>query len=61
MADTSSMLYEELKLLEGIIGQDPETGSLSGSSYIKDYTNRVFGAPFQLLDSVDKRFSSVNP
>lgn len=61
MADTSSMLYEELKLLEGIIGQDPETGSLSGESYIKDYTNRVFGAPFQLLDSVDKRFSSVNP
>lgn len=60
--DTTSTLNEELKMLEGILCQDPETGKYSASSsYLRDYTNRVFGAPFQLLDSVDKRFDTVNP
>lgn len=31
------------------------------SGYINDYSNRLFGAPFQLLDSVDKRFPDINP
>lgn len=30
------------------------------TSYVSQYTNRLFGAPFQLLDSVDKRFKDVN-
>ncbi len=53
-------LKEELKRIEGIIGQDPETGKLTMTSYISQYTNRLFGAPFQFLDSVDKRFPDVN-
>lgn len=31
------------------------------NGYINDYTNRLFGSPFQLLDSVDKRFDNINP
>lgn len=53
-------LKEELKALEGILYQDPETGRQTNLSYVSKYTNRVFGAPFQLLDSVDKRFNNVN-
>lgn len=30
------------------------------SGFINDYSNRLFGAPFQLLDSVDKRFYNIN-
>lgn len=55
-----SALTQELKMLEGILGQDPETGKYTGKSYLSEYTNRTFGAPFQLIDSVDKRFDSVN-
>lgn len=54
-------LLEELKNLEGIIRQHPETGKLTNVSHLRHYTNRVFGAPFQYLDSVDKRFDDVNP
>lgn len=55
-------LAKELSALEGLHGQHPETGANigSGNSYLSQYTNRVFGAPYQLLDSVDARFSSVN-
>lgn len=55
-------LGQELAMLEGIHGQNPETGAGVGSkgSYLGEYTNRVFGAPFQLLDSVDRRFPSIN-
>lgn len=60
MSATTSSLREELGKLEGILGQNPETGELGKSTYIGDYTNRVFGAPYQLLDSVDKRFNDVN-
>lgn len=55
-----SELREELKRLEGILHQNPETGAKGGDSYLAQYTNRVFGSPFQLIDSVDKRFSDVN-
>lgn len=55
-----STLSEELKRLEGILHQNPETGAKGQDSYLSEYTNRVFGSPFQLLDSVDKRFDDVN-
>lgn len=53
-------LGQELTALEGVLGQNPETGAGGGGSYLGEYTNRLFGAPFQLLDSVDGRFGSVN-
>lgn len=62
MADIVNTLAYELMRLEGIHGQNPETGAGidSGESYIKQYTNRLFGSPFQLMDSVDRRFEEVN-
>lgn len=54
-------LRKELEDLEGILHQDPETGKRTMFNYVDKYTNRLFGAPFQLLDSVDKRFKDVNP
>lgn len=57
------VLFQELANLEGIQHQDPETGrGLEGekTTYVSQYTNRIFGAPFQLIDSVDRRFPSVN-
>ena len=53
-------LSGELGDLEGIMYQDPETGKRTIMRYTDKYTNRLFGAPFQLLDSVDKRFVGVN-
>ncbi len=53
-------LMDELTALEGIMGQNPETGARSKGSLLGDYTNRLFGAPYQLLDSVDRRFTSIN-
>lgn len=55
-----STLLAELQALEGIISQNPETGASTSESFVNKYTNRIFGAPFQLLDSVDKRFPGVN-
>ena len=57
-----SVLAQELISFEGIHGQDPETGANidSGRTYISSYTNRIFGSPFQFLDSVDRRFDSIN-
>lgn len=63
----TSILGQELMALEGLHGQNPETGkSFTGSdgqarTYLGEYTNRVFGSPFQLIDSVDKRFDEINP
>ena len=50
-------LGRELAALEGIHGQHPESGAGidSGNSYLNKYTNKLFGAPFQLLDSVSMR------
>ncbi|MDE7347045.1 MAG: hypothetical protein K2N48_09965, partial [Muribaculaceae bacterium] len=53
-------LYDELRALEGTKGQNPETGQETDASFISSYTNRLFGAPYQLLDSVDKRFGGIN-
>ncbi len=59
-----SALGHELMALEGINTQNPETGaglnSDTKTSYLKYYTNRIFGAPYQLLDSVDRRFPEIN-
>lgn len=57
-----SVLYNELRQLEGLHGQNLETGAGIGSnmSYLDQYTNRIFGAPYQLLDSVDRRFPKIN-
>lgn len=66
MAETVEVIVndlgKELSALEGLHGQHPETGDGlgSGASYLQEYTNRVFGAPYQLLDSVDARFPSIN-
>jgi hypothetical protein len=60
--NTSSILKSELQMLEGIVIQNPETGAMSEEgSYLGQYTNRTFGAPFQFMDSVDKKFSEINP
>ena len=62
MADLTNVLARELMALEGIRNQHPETGAGidSGTSYLDQYTNRIFGSPFQLMDSVDKGFDSIN-
>lgn len=59
------ILAQELMDLEGIHLQNPETGAnVRGkdniNTWLNKYTNRIFGAPFQLLDSADKRFDKVN-
>lgn len=62
--DIINTLGQELSALEGIHGQHPETAaglsSNSRKSFLGEYTNRLFGAPYQLLDSVDRRFPSIN-
>lgn len=63
-AGMDGTLLDELVLLDGIHAQNPETGGRLDSdqgAMLKNYTNRLFGCPFQLLDSVDKRFKSINP
>lgn len=58
----TNILGQELIDLERTTGQDPETGQniTTNTSYVTKYTNRIFGAPYQFLDSVDRRFPSVN-
>jgi hypothetical protein len=57
----SSALYSELKSLEGLMRQNPETGALNEkSTYLGEYTNRIFGSPYQFMDDVDKRFDEIN-
>lgn len=51
----------ELTSLEGIHAQDIETGGKNIKAALINYTNKLFGAPYQFLDSVDPRFSSINP
>lgn len=55
-------LAGELVGLEGLHGQNLESGAGidSNKSYLTEYTNRLFGSPYQLLDSVDRRFKSIN-
>lgn len=63
--DVTDVLSRELMQLESLQGQNPETGAgLSTTSdiptYIDGYTNRVFGAPYQMINSVDYKFGDVN-
>lgn len=58
--DFEKSLYNELEGLEGDNGQNYEVGTTGGTS-VSTYSNRLFGAPFQLLDSVDRRFPNINP
>lgn len=53
----------EYSAYEGLNGQNPDTGAglNSGQSFTSEYTNRLFGAPFQLLKSVDARYDNINP
>lgn len=55
------MLAGELEAIDGIHAQDIETGGKNIKSALGNYTNKLFGAPYQLLDSVDRRFDVVNP
>ena len=57
----NTALVNELIALEGNNGQNYQTGqNAAGASFINTYSNRLFGAPFQLLDSVDRRFPEIN-
>ena len=50
----------ELTSLDGIHAQDIETGAKKQHASLGNYTNKLFGAPFQFLDSVDPRFDTIN-
>lgn len=58
--DIINSTSRELRDLDGIRRQNPDTGATSSASMIANYTNRIFGAPFQLLPSVDMRASTIN-
>ena len=51
----------ELQQIEGIQRQNPESGANISGSMLRNYSNRLFGSPFQLLNSVDRRFDIINP
>ena len=53
------VLGTELSMLEGYHAQDHQ-GDKSNGPLLGSFSNNLFGAPYQLLDSVDKRFKSVN-
>ena len=56
-------LGQELIDMEGLKYQNMDSGKFEkrGTKSVLDkYTTRLFGAPYQLLDSVDKRFPSIN-
>lgn len=61
-AGFDTILYAELVNLEKIQHQNPDTGASinEGVTFINQYTNKIFGSPFQLMDSVDRRFPNVN-
>lgn len=55
-------LINELKNIEGTNNQNYTSGARSDvETFMDQYSNRLFGAPFQLLDSVDRRFPEINP
>lgn len=55
------VLFNELSNIDGVSGINPETGrDISNGGLLKGMTTRLFGAPFQLLDSVDHRFPNIN-
>jgi hypothetical protein len=55
------MLLRELSDIDGVRGINPETGrDISDGGLLSGMSTRLFGAPFQLLDSVDHRFPNIN-
>lgn len=61
MASVNDLLFNELAFIDGFNGSDPETGlAIDPGEKLSTMTNRLFGAPFQLLDSVDHRFPNLN-
>ena len=63
MADVAldQVLFNELSNIDGVHGTNPETGrDINNGGLLKGMTTRLFGAPFQLLDSVDHRFPNIN-
>lgn len=60
MSEIETSLSYELSQLEGILHQNPETGANVGGGLLGQYSTKLFGCPFQLLDSVDRRFSNIN-
>lgn len=59
---TIRSLQNQLINEEGNNGQNYQTGQMAneGQSFVSEYSNRLFGSPFQLLDSVDRRFPEIN-
>ena len=56
-----SILLEELKAFEGADYQDYQTGRINRTGRtFEQYSNRLLGAPFQFMDSVDGRFEGIN-
>lgn len=56
-----NILYSELAQLDGINGHNPDTGrAVHSGAMLGQYTTRLFGAPYQFLDSVDRRFPNIN-
>lgn len=64
-------LIDEILAADGLLSQDPTTGKEIEGNFgvslndgkkqiVASYTTNLFGLPFQLLDSVDARFKSVN-
>lgn len=60
MSTIAKIVNKELEQTEGLIRQNPETGNIVFGGFVNQYTNRVFGAPFQLMDQVDMRIEDVN-
>ena len=61
-SDLLSTVASEIMQNAGIgSSQNSETGRINkGGNDLSAYSNRLFGAPFQLMDSVDTRFPEVN-
>ena len=57
-----NILLAELAQLDGINGHNPDTGRpvATKGGLLGQYTNRIFGGPHQLLNSVDRRFPIIN-
>lgn len=59
----TNILKAELAQLDGVSEHNPDTGIAAKfpGQFLNQYTTKLFGAPFQLLPSVDSRFDDINP
>jgi len=58
-ANILASYQREIESLNGSLDQNAQTGGRHLSS-VQNYTNRLFGAPYQLLESVDRRYDGIN-